>query len=250
VQPIAQGNIRLAATVVLLRPVAEGAAGYEIYMVERPGGTVFPDLHVFPGGKVDESDFVPEHCLGLTVAAAEQAMGVPGALRYWVAAIRECFEECGVLLATQVAGGGVAEQQAELAHYRQRCIDGNVSIGELCNAEGLQLDCAKVHYFSHWLTPEVAPKRFDTRFFVAELPPKQLTQAHDYEVVAGVWVTPEQALENAAQGVWQMISPTLVTLESLARYQTIPLLLEAVALQAHLPTLTKNLLAEGMCELR
>ena len=248
-QPIAQGNIRLAATVVLLRPQAQGATGYEIYMVERPGSTVFPDLHVFPGGKVDEADFVPQHCSGLTVAEAEQAMGVPGALRYWVAAIRECFEECGVLLATQVAGGGVAEQQAELAHYRQRCIDGEVSIGELCNAEGLQLDCAKVHYFSHWLTPEVAPKRFDTRFFIAELPARQLTQAHDYEVVAGVWVTPEQALANAAQGRWQMISPTIITLESLARYPTIPKLLEAVAGQVHLPTLTEQLRAEGMCEL-
>ncbi len=249
-QPIAQGNIRLAATVVLLRPPMQGKQGYEIYMVERPGGTVFPDLHVFPGGKVDESDFVPQHCSGLTVAAAEQAMGVPGALRYWVAAIRECFEECGVLLATQVAGGGVAEQQAALAHYRQRCIDGEVNIDELCSAEGLQLDCAKVHYFSHWLTPESAPKRFDTRFFIAQLPAQQLTEAHDYEVVAGVWVTPEQALANANQGTWQMISPTLITLESLARYQTIPELLEAVAEQAHLPSLTAELRAEGMCDLR
>lgn len=249
-QPIAQGNIRLAATVVLLRPTAQGEAGYEIYMVERPGGTVFPDLHVFPGGKVDEADFVPEHCSGLSVVAAEQAMGVPGALRYWVAAIRECFEECGVLLATKATGGAVAEQQEALAHYRQRCIDGEVSIGELCVAEDLQLDCAKVHYFSHWLTPEVAPKRFDTRFFVAELPAKQLTQAHDYEVVAGVWVTPEQALANAAQGRWQMISPTLTTLESLARYQTIPKLLEAVGQQEHLPELTPELRREGMCELR
>lgn len=249
-QPIAQGNIRLAATVVLLRPIAEGEGGYEIYMVERPGGTVFPDLHVFPGGKVDEADFVPEHCSGVTVAAAEEQMGVPGALRYWVAAIRECFEECGVLLATPVAGGDIAEQQQELAHYRQRCIDGEVSIGALCKAEGLQLDCAKVHYFSHWLTPEVAPKRFDTRFFVAELPPKQLTRAHDYEVVAGVWVTPAQALLHAKDGVWQMISPTLVTLESLAKYPSIPRLLDAVAEQAHLPELTAQLRTEGMCDLR
>ncbi len=246
-QPIATGNIRLAATVVLLR---EAQPGFEIYMVERPGGAVFPDLHVFPGGKVDAPDFVPEHCLGLTPAAAEAKLGVPGALRYWVTAIRECFEECGVLLACRRNGEPIAEQHQALAHYRQRCIDGELSMGELCEQEQLRMECGKVHYFSHWLTPEVAPKRFDTRFFVAQLPAKQATEAHESEVVSGEWVTPAAALEHAAQGRWQMISPTRVTLESLASYPTVGQLLAAVGAESHLPELTPNLRAEGMCDLR
>jgi len=248
VQPIASGNIRLAATVVLLRPSAD--AGYEIYMVERPGSVVFPDLHVFPGGKVDEEDYIPQCCDGLTPAAADALLGAPGALRYWVAAIRECFEECGVLLATDDSRRAIAERHLQLAPYRQRCIDGELNMGQLCGVEQLRLDCAKVHYFSHWLTPELAPKRFDTRFFVAELPAQQTAVAHESEIVTSSWVTPAQALANAASGAWQMISPTLVTLRSLALYQQIPQLLQAVAAEEHLPKLTPELRAEGMCELR
>ena len=101
-QPLQRENIRLAATVMLIR---DNPAGLQVYMVKRPGRGDFPDLHVFPGGKVDEDDWLPDSCPTLTDQEASARLGVSaGGLRYWVAVARECFEECGVLLANSVSG--------------------------------------------------------------------------------------------------------------------------------------------------
>ncbi len=246
-EPLAKDNIRLAATLVLVR---DSNQGLEVYMVERPGGAVFPNLHVFPGGKVDIDDFSPELCAGLEVEHAQRLLGVPGALRYWVTAIRECFEECGVLLANSSEGPLDAVRQRELASYRQRLIDAELSMEAFCNQQQLTLNCAEVLYFSHWLTPESAPKRFDTRFFLAPLPSGQVTQAHATEVVGGTWVAPQQALANADQGQWQMISPTKITLQSICAYADVTSLCAAVLAEQHLPELDANLRFEGMHDLR
>lgn len=249
-EPLQRGNVRLAATIVLAR---EGERGPEVFMMQRPGGVDFPDLHVFPGGKVDEGDFAPELLAGLPPPVADQLLGVPGALRYWVAAIRECFEECGVLLAYRDGALIRWADEGEIERfngYRQRLIDGDMSMLDVCRREDLRLAADRVLYFSHWITPEQAPRRFDTRFFIAAMPDNQQTIAHAWETADDEWVRPQDALAAFEAGRWQMISPTLTTLESIAGYPDVPAMLEAVLAEAHIGELTAELQRQGMHSLR
>jgi 8-oxo-dGTP pyrophosphatase MutT (NUDIX family) len=250
-EPLQQGNLRLAASLLLVR---DGARGPEVFMMKRPGGVDFPDLHVFPGGKVEAGDFVPDLIDGVDEAAANGQLGVAaGGVRYWVAAIRECFEECGVLLATR-AGSLVrwrdAAEAGRFDTYRQSLIDGAITFETLCRAEGLRLAGDRVAYFSHWTTPPQAPRRFDTRFFIAAMPMDQETLAHHWEMAGEEWVRPADALAAHADGAWQMISPTLVTLRSIAPYADVAAMLAAVARYAHLEPLTDTLRQQGMADLR
>lgn len=250
-QPLTFGNMRLAATILLVR---DSAGGPEVFMMQRPGGVDFPDLHVFPGGKVDEGDFVPELLEGLADADANRQLGLPaGGLRYWVAAIRECFEECGVLLAYRDGELIRWADEGEVARfndYRQQLIEGEISMAALCRRERLRLAADRVRYFSHWITPEQAPRRFDTRFFIAAMPSNQETLAHHWEAAADEWVRPRDALAAHVHGRWQMISPTLTTLECIAGFTDIEAMLEAVAAEAHLAELTDELMRQGMHCLR
>ncbi len=251
-QPLARGNIRLAATVVLMR---DSDAGIEVFMTQRPGGVDFPDLHVFPGGKVDEQDLLDEQVFGLDERTANAELGLEaGGLRYWVTAIRECFEECGVLLARRDGEFLELETEGEEARrfdaYRQQLIDGAMTMADLCGEERLILAGDCLSYFSHWLTPPTVPRRFDTRFFVARMPRAQQTAAHSWETAGEHWVTPGEALAAAAEGSWQMISPTLTTLESIARHDTVAAVFSAVAAGTHLPELTASLNEQGMQTLR
>lgn len=243
--------MRLAATILLVR---DGAGGPEVFMMQRPGGVDFPNLHVFPGGKVDEGDFVPELLEGLADEHANRQLGLAaGGLRYWVAAIRECFEECGVLLAHrdgELIRWADAREVARFNAYRQQLIDGELSMTALCRREQLTLAADRVHYFSHWITPEQAPRRFDTRFFIAAMPANQETLAHHWETAADEWVRPADALAAHAAGRWQMISPTLTTLEAIAGFAAVDSMLAAVAAEAHLGELTDELRYQGMHSLR
>lgn len=250
-QPLTRDNIRLAASVLLVRESPEGP---QVFMMKRPGKGDFPDLHVFPGGKVDEDDFVPELLDGLADEQANALLGLSaGAVRYWATAIRECFEECGVLLARR--GGQLVEfaDQAEVArfdNYRHQLIDGEITMAAMCSAEGLTLAADHLSYFSHWLTPDSVPRRFDTRFFLARLPARQKTAAHHWETAGSEWVAPADALAAAREGAWQMISPTLTSLRSIADYRSVSDIEHAVRAEAHLPTLTDELRREGMQPIR
>ena len=249
-EPLQRGNIRLAATVVLARA---GSGGIEVFMIQRPGRGDFPNLHVFPGGKVDEADYLPELCSGLDEAAANTALGVAaGGLRYWVAAIRECFEECGVLFATAPVHPAIHDppSAARFAGYRAMLIDGRLDMAALCAREGLHLACGEMLYFSHWLTPELAPRRFDTRFFVAVMPSRQHTLAHETETQNSCWIRPAEAMRLCSAGEWQMIAPTITTLETIDHYAGCEALLDAVRVEAHLPELTPELRWDGMQALR
>ena len=250
-EPLQRGNVRLAATVVLAR---QGNGGLEVFMIQRPGRGDFPNLHVFPGGKVEEADYLPDLCAGLDDAAANRAMGVAtGGLRYWVAAIRECFEECGVLFAAAGNNGPTVHDAAleeRFSDYRAMLIDGRLDLGSLCAREGLRLACGEMLYFSHWLTPEMAPRRFDTRFFVAVMPSRQNTLAHETETQDSSWIRPAEAMRLCRAGGWQMIAPTITTLEMIERYSDCEDLLDAVRAEAHLPELTPELRWEGMQAIR
>ncbi|MGE0622762.1 MAG: NUDIX domain-containing protein [Pseudomonadales bacterium] len=250
-QPLQRQNIRLAATVVLMRDTAEGV---EVFMTQRPGGVDFPDLHVFPGGKVDEQDLLGDQVHGCSETEANRLLGLgAGGLRYWVTAIRECFEECGVLLARRGGTFLALDEPAEVARfdgYRQALIDRSMTMAELCERESLVLAADCLSYFSHWLTPASVPRRFDTRFFVARMPVLQQTAAHAWETAGEHWVSPGEALAAAAAGTWQMISPTLTTLRSLAGFDSAAAVFDAVARETHLPRLTDELSYQGMQPLR
>jgi len=249
-EPLTRGNIRLAATIVLAR---NGPQGPEVFMMKRPGSGDFPDLHVFPGGKLDEADLAPNLLEGLDEATANRLLGVAGGLRYWVAAIRECFEECGVLLAYRDGALLRWADEGEIARfndYRHRLIEGSISMLEVCRREGLRLAADRVWYLSHWLTPEVAPRRFDTRFFLAGMPEDQETIAHHWETADDEWVRPEDALAAFAMGRWQMISPTLTTLASIAPFGDVDAMIDAVKAEDHIGELTDELRHQGMQSLR
>ena len=220
-------------------------------MVQRPGRGIFPNLHVFPGGKVDAADDGLEHlCVGLDDAHASAQLGVAGSgLRYWVTAIRECFEECGVLLAYRddlpfVASGD--DERARFDRSRHALAQGDDNLAALAVREGLRLATDQVLYFSHWITPPTAPARFDTRFFAAAMPDGQRAVGHSGETVAGVWVRPCDALANFDAGRWQMIHPTLTTLRTASRFETVEDLLGAVAAGRHLGEVTATQHEQGM----
>lgn len=220
-------------------------------MVERPGTAAFGGLHVFPGGKVDPADSIdPLHCNGLSDAEGSALLGLKaGGLAYWVAAIRESFEEAGVLFGrigdrpVDFSDPVVAER---FAVYRDELQRGAIRMVDVCHREGVALSAGEVHYFSHWITPEGAPARFDTRFFMAAMPADQEVAHHEAELESGDWVAPGLALAHHRAGRWRMIYPTLTTLEILNRYDSIAALASAVRTRSHLPTVTPERSRQGM----
>ena len=240
--------IRKAATVLVVR---QGDGDIEVFMVQRPARGDFPDLHVFPGGKVDDHDGELEHaCRGRDDAEASRQLTLDsGGLSYWVTAIRECFEESGVLLAYRDGAlfePGDDAEDGRFERYRNALAAGETSLGEVVVSEGLTLATDRVAYFSHWITPKMAPARFDTRFFVAVMPPNQSASGHRRETVGGDWISPTAALDRFDAGEWLMIFPTLTTLQMVAPYHTVDALLEAVSAGRHAMEVTPELHLQGM----
>lgn len=212
-----------AATVMFLR---DGAEGLEVLMLERnPHSGFVGGAFLFPGGAVDAEDGHPAllaRCRGRDDATASAVLGVPsGGLAHWVAALREAFEEAGLLLATP-----------PLDPEHQEAIRGPVDRGEVpfrqvCDAEDLVLATDEVWSFSHWITPPGLPRRYDTRFFVAAAPPHQVPSADQVETVAHLWIRPTDALGRNAAGGFPLIEPTLQSLRSLATFEQAEHVLEA-----------------------
>ncbi len=240
--------VRKAATVMLIRPAE---VGFEVFMLQRPGRGAFPDLHVFPGGKVETYDEnFDRHCDSLTDAGASRILSVcSNGLSYWIAAIRECFEECGVLLANQ--GNEEfeyrnSEQVEEFDNVRHALATDELNFAEFLTENGLTLATSRVHYFSHWITPKFAPARFNTRFFLAEMPANQMAVKHATELVSGTWIEPKQALRHHATGEWQMIVPTLTSLRMLCGYESARSLIDTVLAGGHKIPVTPSLHAQGI----
>ncbi|MFM7081779.1 MAG: NUDIX hydrolase, partial [Actinomycetota bacterium] len=207
--------LRPASTVMLVRDVP---SDIEVFMLQRTTSAVFASgMYVFPGGRVDDVDAaaeLDELCDGMSDAEASDLLRVPsGGLAYWVAAIRECFEEAGVLLARDQRGEyvslGDTDAQARFGELRHRVHDGQLSLAELCRRENLRLAVDAIRYVSHWITPVGEKRRFDTRFFVAVAPSAQDPLHDDKETVASLWVTPSDALSRAKRGELAMIPPTI-----------------------------------------
>jgi 8-oxo-dGTP pyrophosphatase MutT (NUDIX family) len=212
--------VRDAATVMLVR---DGAAGVEVFMVRRSLRLVFAGgAHVFPGGAVDDADREMERwCRGRTDEEASVALGVPrGGLAFWVAAVRECFEEAGFLLASGPDGDPLALDDPATAErfagYRWAVGSGERPLADVCADEGLRLAVDGMHYVSRWITPEGPPRRFDTRFFVCTAPERQ-TPIHDArETIAHEWVRPADALSRHDEGDVDLMVPTMHSLRWLA----------------------------------
>ena len=181
---------RPAATVVLVRDGEPD--GLEVFVLRRAAAAAFAaGMYVFPGGRVDDADgaaAIAAHCDGLDDATASARLGIDGGgLAFWVAAVRECFEEAGVLLARRSDGGAVTVDDAD----RRAVHAGELSMERLCERDGLVLDLGAIRYVAHWVTPVgESPRRFDTRFFLAASPPGQEGAHDDTELVHSMWVRP------------------------------------------------------------
>jgi 8-oxo-dGTP pyrophosphatase MutT (NUDIX family) len=225
--------VRDAATVMLVR---DGADGLEVFMVRRSLRLVFAGgAHVFPGGAVDDGDRDMEAwSVGRTDDEASATLGVArGGLAFWVAAVRECFEEAGFLLARDADGEVVRLDDPVTAErfsgHRLAIETGARTLADVCASEGLRLAVDDMHFVSRWITPEGAPRRFDTRFFVGAAPERQ-TPLHDArETIAHEWVRPNEALRRHRQGALDLMVPTERSLEWLADGHTVDDVLEAAA---------------------
>jgi 8-oxo-dGTP pyrophosphatase MutT (NUDIX family) len=243
--------VRDAATVMLVRDAAEGI---EVFMLRRTLGAAFAaGAYVFPGGAVDPVDGTAEVealCVGRTDADASALLGVArGGLAYWVASVRECFEEAGVLLAVHDDGTVVRfdEQGGSLARFaaHREALNGRrTTLVDIVRAEGLRLATGDMHYVSHWITPVGEARRFDTRFFVTAAPAVQEPLHDDNETVASLWVAPGEALERAAAGELLMIPPTVANIGYLARFATVAELLADAATITAPPVIQPRLVTE------
>jgi len=202
----------------------DGQQGLEVFMVVRHHQIDFASgALVFPGGKVDEGDTnVRDYCTGV-----DDLDDV--ALSLQVAAIREAFEECGILLARQVDGDHLisGEKLQSLHPYRERLNKGELSIREFLSSEGLLLACDQLNHFAHWITPAMMPKRFDTHFYLAVAPEDHLAVHDGYESVDSVWITPEQAILDAKEGRKTVIFPTRLNVELLGLSSSVDEAMEA-----------------------
>jgi glyoxylase-like metal-dependent hydrolase (beta-lactamase superfamily II)/8-oxo-dGTP pyrophosphatase MutT (NUDIX family) len=204
---------RPAATVVLLRP---GGSGLEALLTHRPATMAFAGgAHVFPGGRVDASDADPRLAARSVVTAPDAAaalggdLGPTAALAAHVAALRELFEEAGVLLADTAASAG------RIGAGRTALLRGDVTFAGLAEDLDLRLRTDQLIALSRWVTPVPSTRRFDTRFFAAALPDAVEATFEGGEVEAHVWLRPSDALAAMADGLMVLWPPTSTTLQQL-----------------------------------
>ncbi len=212
-----------SSTLILLRDEPAGTEPFSVLLLERHGSVSFPGAHAFPGGVVDPGDReIADTLLPADQAWASEEEGdcPPGACPYWVAAVRESFEEVGILLAARdgrVLDGALAP---EIADLRARLHAGE-AFGALLAEHGLVPATDQLYYFARWITPSRNPRRFDTRFLVARVPAGQEAVVDGTETVSCRWITPTAALAEYDEGRIVLIPPTVRTLDDLARFSSI-----------------------------
>ncbi|MEL0081506.1 MAG: NUDIX hydrolase [Gammaproteobacteria bacterium] len=245
-----QETIRKASTVVLARDTSEGP---EVFMLERNIKSEFVSgAYVFPGGAVDKHDThqtLEQICTGYSDEHASSLVNLEqGGLGFWVAAIRECFEECGVLIAesgTDLISFENLRNEKRFTQYRDDLNNRKITFSEICRAEGLTLPVDRLTYFSRWLTPVGMPKRFDTCFFICPMPLNQVPLHDGQETVNGIWVTPEDALEKGKAGSIKLVPATIKTLETLSGFPSVSALIEGCTPTGKVPTICAEILRDN-----
>jgi 8-oxo-dGTP pyrophosphatase MutT (NUDIX family) len=234
---------RPAATILLLR---DRPAGLEVFMVVRHHAIDFAaGALVFPGGRVEEADFElaerPEDCPnpdGLDIDA----------LAFRIAAIRETFEECGVLLARPRGSNSLIDaatlKRLEDQH-RAALNAGSIGFDAVLGSEGLLPAPDLLVHFAHWITPAHQPKRYDTHFFLAEAPEAHLAAHDGQEAVESIWIAPAQALADAAAGKYKLVFATAKNLEKLGRSRTLREAMTAAGASGVVTVQPKGIKLEG-----
>lgn len=225
---------RPAATVVLLRD-AEG--GPEALLLRRHKRSGFAaDAWVFPGGGVDKADRdegTADHMDGPTPAEWAARLGLDDASEaqgYVVAAIREAFEETGILLARPDPEGPTQIDDPEgMAVARRALLNDVVKLRDVAVGNGLRLAGDTLIYIAHWITPEPEPRRYDTRFFAARAPDDAVCDVHDLEMTDSVWLPPAEAVARFRDGQMKLLPPTVRTLEQLSGFATFDALRASLA---------------------
>ncbi len=216
-------DARLAATILMLR---DGEQGLEVFMVVRHQKIDFATgALVFPGGKLaptDSASGLEAHCTGYQDLTADQR-----ALR--VGAIREAFEECGMLLARKKGERDLidADRLAPIGEQYRKPLDrGETGMLDMLLAENLELACETLMPFAHWITPTFMPKRFDTHFYLARAPAGQVGRHDGREMVDSVWIRPADAIAQAKAGSRTIVPATLLNVEKLAKSDSVDQALE------------------------
>lgn len=238
---------RPAATVVLVR---DGAEGLEVLLLRRVRSAGFvPGAYVFPGGRVDASDaeeHVVAHLDGLDAEAAAARLelpdGDPPALAYYLAAVREAFEETGILVARRGDGtvAPTAAADPEVEALRGFLMGDDVGFAEVLERTGCRIDGDALEYLAHWITPEAEPRRYDTRFFAARVPANTEAVIDPREMTDAVWLTPRAALARHAEGSLPMVFPTIHTLRGLEPHGSVAEALASVRAR-RVPTILPRL---------
>lgn len=227
-----------SATVILTRESSQGQ--FKVFLMRRHRDQDFMGgAFVFPGGKLEEADcdldLVP-HTRGFTGAEAQRCLQAPDlpeekALGLFFAALRETFEESGILLAYDASGQIIdlaeGETAGRFAGYRLQIHDHRISLRDLAEQEHLTFAPDLLTPYSHWITPEIESKRFSTRFFLARQPPEQIPFHDTIEMTKSQWLTPSTAMEQQKEGQILLMPPTLKTLEELNEFDSLDDLFQA-----------------------
>ena len=242
--------VRPAATVMLLRD-RSGDGGLEVCLMQRNLDSDFVGgAYVFPGGGLDPEDGdvrLAGRCRGLDDVEASRRLDLEsGGLAYWFATVREAFEEAGVLLAGRADGAPVGFDDPDVAErferHRGQVDRSERTLLEVLEEEDLVVDGSALHYFARWITPLGAPRRYDTRFFVAAAPEAQEVRQDDRELIGTAWMRPQEALARHEAGEITMIFPTIRTLVALARFGSAGAVLSHAASVARVPAVLPTLI--------
>ncbi len=217
--------VRPAATVMLI----DDRPDLQVLMMERHANTVFAGgMWVFPGGAVDHQDDASYYSGIATHRTDEEAstlMGLDsGGLAYYMAAIRETFEEAGILLALHQKDERPLsinpDNEARFEQYRDQLNAGDIDLKSILEKESLLADVGQMHYIARWITPLGSPRRFDARFFISCIPSEQVAAHDDGELVNSVWMSPRRILEQFDLGEMVLMSPTLRMVKNLAAFES------------------------------
>lgn len=223
--PTMPATPRPAATIVLLRD--DATDGMQLLLMRRNRNAGFvPGAWVFPGGRVDNEDGGAASVAGMDGLDAESAArrldhhGEPPAIGFYLAALREAFEETGILVARRPDGSAppTAAESREVDTVREAVMDDEISFAEAVARLGCRIAGNAIEYIAHWITPVPEPRRYDTRFFAARVAPDSTPIIDPREMTDALWVTPSEGLRRCEDGELPMVFPTIRTLEDLVEY--------------------------------